>query len=115
MPPPYQRHVFVCTNERSETDPRGCCKARGSEQVLSALKKALKERGLSGKVRANSSGCLDACSQGPSMVVYPEAVWYGKVSQADVEEILSSHLVGGRPVERLKMPPMEPRKATGGP
>ncbi|MBI5543602.1 MAG: (2Fe-2S) ferredoxin domain-containing protein [Deltaproteobacteria bacterium] len=103
MPPPYERQVFVCTNERPATDPRGCCKDKGSEQVLSALKKALKDQGLAGKVRANASGCLDACSQGVSVVVYPEGVWYGKVSQADAEEIVASHLVGGRPVERLRM------------
>ncbi|HEY3451171.1 MAG TPA: (2Fe-2S) ferredoxin domain-containing protein [Myxococcales bacterium] len=107
MPPPYQRHVFVCTNERPASDPRGCCKARGSEEVLAAIKKAVKERGLAGKVRANASGCLDACAQGPSVVVYPDGVWYGKVTQADVEEIVASHLVEGRPVERLKMKPFE--------
>ncbi len=110
MPPPYLRHVFVCTNERPDTDPRGCCKARGSEEVLSALKKAVKEKGLAGKVRANASGCLDACAQGPSVVVYPEGVWYGKVSQADAEEIVSSHLMTGVPVERLRMKPFEPKK-----
>jgi (2Fe-2S) ferredoxin len=110
MPPPYQRHVLVCTNERPATDPRGCCKGRGSEAVLSAFKKALKERGLSATVRANSSGCLDACSQGASVVVYPDAVWYGQVAPADVEEIIASHLVGGRPVERLRMKPVEKAK-----
>ncbi|MGC4115363.1 MAG: (2Fe-2S) ferredoxin domain-containing protein [Myxococcales bacterium] len=110
MPPPYERHVFVCTNERPASDPRGCCKARGSEPVLAALKKAAKEKGLAGKVRVNASGCLDACAQGPSVVVYPEGVWYGKVTQADVEEIVSSHLVAGTPVERLKMKPFEPKK-----
>ena len=107
MPPPYLRHVFVCTNERPATDPRGCCKARGSEEVLAALKKAVKDKGLAGKVRANSSGCLDGCAQGVSLVVYPDAVWYGKVTQADVEEIVASHLVQGRPVERLKMAPFK--------
>jgi len=110
MPPPYLRHVFVCTNERPDTDPRGCCKARGSEEVLSALKQAVKEKGLAGKVRANASRCLAACAQGPSVVVYPEGVWYGKVSQAAAEEIVSSHLMTGVPVERLRMKPFEPKK-----
>ena len=107
MPPPYQRHVFVCTNERPASDPSGCCKAKGSEAVLAALKKAAKEKGLAGKVRVNSSGCLDGCAQGVSVVVYPDAVWYGKVTQADVEEIVASHLVEGRPVDRLRMGPYE--------
>jgi len=110
MPPPYERHVLVCTNQRSASDPRGCCHARGGEAVLAALKKAIKERGLAGKLRANSSGCLDGCSQGVSVVVYPEAVWYGGVTEGDVAEIVVSHLVGGNPVERLRMKPFERKK-----
>jgi (2Fe-2S) ferredoxin len=103
MPPPYLRHVFVCTNERPEGHPRGCCKRRGSEQVLMAFKKAVKAAGLTGRVRANASGCLDACEHGVSVVVYPDAVWYGGVTAVDVEEIVRSHLVEGVPVERLRM------------
>ena len=102
MPPPYQRHVFVCTNERPASDPRGCCKARQSEAVLSEFKRLLKERGLAGKVRANSSGCLDGCSEGPSVVVYPEGVWYGHVKPEDAAEIVR-HLAGGPPVARLRL------------
>lgn len=114
MPPPYLRHVFVCTNERPASDPRGCCKARGSEEVLAALKKAVKEKGLAGKVRANASGCLDACAQGPSVVVYPDGVWYGgKLAQAEVEELVVSHLARGVAVERLKMKPFESKKKEG--
>lgn len=56
------------------------------------------------KVRANEAGCLDQCEHGPVMVVYPEAVWYGFVSVDDVREIVSEHLVRGRPVERLRLP-----------
>jgi len=55
-------------------------------------------------VRANQSGCLDQCEHGPNIVVYPDAVWYGKVTEADVEEIIESHIVGGKPVERLRLP-----------
>ena len=54
-------------------------------------------------MRANAAGCLDACEVGPSMVVYPDNVWYAHVSPADVKEIVSEHLVGGRPVQRLVM------------
>ena len=55
------------------------------------------------EVRANKSGCLDQCEHGPTVVVYPEAVWYGFVDAADVEEIVTSHIVNGRPVERLQL------------
>jgi (2Fe-2S) ferredoxin len=101
MPPPYLRHVFVCQNERSPDDPRGCCLERGAASVLEAFKRELKARDLARTIRTNKAGCLDACANGVSVVVYPDAVWYGGVTAADVPEIVESHLVGGRPVERL--------------
>ena len=58
---------------------------------------------LARKVRINKSGCLDQCEHGPTVVVYPEAVWYGNVKPEDAEEIVAEHLIGGRPVERLRI------------
>jgi len=54
-------------------------------------------------VRANKSGCLDQCEHGPNVVVYPEAVWYGRVMPEDVAEIIEWHIVSGAPVERLRL------------
>ena len=51
-----------------------------------------------------SPGCLDQCEKGPTVVVYPEAVWYGRVTEADVNEIIEQHIIGGTPVARLLMP-----------
>ena len=101
--PSFQRHVFICVNERAADHPKGCCKARGGVEVRDALKAALTKRGLSKTIRANNSGCLDQCEHGPNIVVYPEAVWYRGVTLDDVDEIVESHIVGGRPVERLMM------------
>lgn len=101
--PSFERHVFVCTNEREAGHPRGCCKGRGGEAVREALKSAAKKR-LGKRVRINSAGCLDQCEHGVTIVVYPEGVWYGFVTVADVEEIVASHLENGRPVERLRLP-----------
>jgi len=56
-----------------------------------------------GKVRVNQSGCLDRCGQGPVCVVYPEGTWYTYTDQKDVDEIIDSHIVNGKPVERLKI------------
>ena len=77
--------------------------ARGAEQVLDRLKEETHKRGLKKEVRINKSGCLDQCAQGVSIVVYPEGVWYGHVTPADVDEIVENHLVGGHPVERLRV------------
>jgi (2Fe-2S) ferredoxin len=56
-------------------------------------------------VRVNKAGCLDRCAGGPVAVVYPEEVWYTFVDQQDIDEIVDAHLKGGRPVERLVLPP----------
>jgi (2Fe-2S) ferredoxin len=104
-PPLYfQHHVFCCTNERPAGHKRGCCKSRGSEKLRNYMKARAKELGLSG-VRVNNSGCLDRCEFGPSMVIYPEGVWYTVRTTEDVDEILQTHLVEGGRVERLMMPP----------
>ena len=103
MPPPYQRHVFVCTNRRPDGHPKGCCASKGSEQVREKLKSEVGKRGLSKAVRVNAAGCLDACEHGVSVVVYPEGVWYGHVTAEDVSELVEEHLAGGRPVERLRL------------
>ncbi|MGO9832037.1 MAG: (2Fe-2S) ferredoxin domain-containing protein [Myxococcaceae bacterium] len=101
--PPYQRHVFVCTNRRPADNPKGCCALKGSEAVLERFKEELHQRGLKGRMRANAAGCLDACAFGTSVVVYPEGVWYAGVRVEDVVEIIESHLLGNRVVERLRM------------
>ena len=99
--PTFQRHVFVCVNERPADNPKGCCKSKGGPEVRDALKKALSARGIKSEIRANNAGCLDQCENGVTVVVYPEAIWYGGVRPEDVREIVEEHLVGGRPVERL--------------
>ena len=100
----FQRHVFICLNERDPSDARGCCSAKGSAEVAAAFKSKLFERGLKRVVRANKAGCLDQCARGITVVVYPEAVWYGGVTLDDVDEIIEKHIVGGEPVQRLVIP-----------
>ena len=102
--PYFDKHVFICTNERPAGHPKGDCTKKGSAGVRAAFKRELADRGLRGRMRANASGCLDNCEMGCSVVVYPDDVWYGKVTEADVAEIVESHLLGGKPVERLVIP-----------
>lgn len=99
----FDKHVFVCTNQRPADHPRGCCDPTNAGDLHRAFKKAVAGRGLRARVRANRAGCLDQCEHGPTVVVYPEGVWYGSVTEADVDEIVESHLAGGRPVERLRL------------
>ncbi len=100
MPKP-RRHVLVCLHERAPEDPRGSCAQKGSEELFLRLKRAVAQRGLDDEVLVSRTGCLKQCSQGATVVVYPEAVWYANVRLEDVEELIASHLEGGRPVERL--------------
>jgi len=99
----YQRHVFFCTNRRE--DGGACCADHGAQAMRDYAKKRCKELGIhgAGKVRINSAGCFDRCSEGPVIVVYPEAVWYTYVDRDDIDEIIHEHLQNGRVVERLKI------------
>ena len=100
---PFQKHIFICINQRDPRDPRGSCSPDGSERLQKTFKKALAERGINRRVRANKSGCLDQCEHGPTVVVYPDTVWYGGVTETDVAEIVDSHIIGGVPVARLRL------------
>ncbi len=104
--PLYERHVFVCENVRPPDNPKGCCSAKGGVELRARLKDAVAKAGLVGRVRVNSAGCLGQCSTGVTVVVYPEAVWYGHVRAEDVDRIVQEHLIGGRPVEDLRLPNM---------
>lgn len=103
MPAP-QRHVFVCLNLRPPGNPKGSCAEKGSEAVFDRLKAMVKEGGLGDRVIVNRTNCLKHCSQGVTVAVHPDNVWYARVTLADLPEILQSHLREGRPVERLYMP-----------
>jgi len=97
-------HIFVCTNERPVDHPRSCCQAKNAENLIACFKRELAQAGVAAQVRAQRAGCLDVCEYGPSMVIYPDNIWYGHVCEADVAEIVRSHIVEGCPVDRLRIP-----------
>ena len=101
--PPFERHIFVCANTRPEDAPRPSCNANGKAELHTAIQQLAKAAGLTPRIRINKSGCLDQCEHGPNVVVYPDAVWYGHITEADVDEIIESHILGGKPVERLRL------------
>jgi nitrite reductase/ring-hydroxylating ferredoxin subunit/(2Fe-2S) ferredoxin len=98
----YDRHVFVCTS--GET-----CPTQGDvEGFVKALRDGVRQAKPGFEVRINKTGCFSQCGHGPMVVVYPENVWYAGVQASDLPEILESHILGGRPVDRLRYEPGVP-------
>lgn len=97
----FKHHVFFCLNQRDNGED--CCMNKGAEAAFEYMKGKVKQLKLNGagSVRINRAGCLDRCGEGPLMVVYPEAVWYTFVDNADIDEIIDSHLLNGHVVARL--------------
>lgn len=99
-----EKHVFVCTQSRPLGHPKGSCMDKSSATVIQAFSQEFEKRQMWGRFALTSSGCLGICENGPGVLVYPEGVMYGGVTAEDVAEIIDQHLVGGEPVERLKVP-----------
>ena len=104
--PYYNKHVFCCMNQRDPGHPRGCCMEKGGAELRAYMKDRARELKLK-RVRINQAGCLDRCELGPTMVIYPEGIWYTYSTKEDVDEILQTHLVEGRVVSRLLLQPEE--------
>jgi len=102
----YRSHVFFCTNERPAGHPRGCCLGKGSSKLRDYMKARAKEMGLK-DVRINSAGCLDRCELGPTVVIYPEGIWYSCKTTEDVDRVLEQHVRDGGRVADLMLQPDE--------
>ena len=103
--PKRERYLFVCLNQRDEGHAKGSCLARGSGEVHRALKEQLSARGLA-KIAARvcTSSCLDQCSSGVCILVEPDHFFYGRVTMADLPEIVEG-IASGQRVERLVLTP----------
>ena len=101
----YKHHIFFCLNQRDNGE--NACAQHGAQAGFEHCKSRVKGEKLAGPggVRVNKAGCLDRCAGGPVAVVYPEEVWYTYVDNADIDEIVDSHLKNGQVVERLVLPP----------
>ena len=95
---PYDKHIFVCTNQRDNGEV-SC--AHAGEEICEVLKTYVKDNGLKGKVRVSRSGCFDFCAQGPNVMVFPDHVWYRKVTLTDLPQIIQEHM-GSRENNSIK-------------
>jgi len=98
----FEKHIFICINQRPPENPKGCCGDNGAAVRIAFVQELAKYR-LKNKVRANKSGCLDVCSFGPSVVIYPAGIWYKGVRPEDVPEIVKTSIIGDNIVSRLTM------------
>ncbi len=100
--PVYRVHVFCCVNERPKTHRRGSCAHKGSRELCNYMCRLGMAMGVK-RIRVNQAGCMNVCEHGPVMVIYPEGVWYKFETEEDVAEIMRSHIIHGRKVERLAL------------
>lgn len=100
LPQIFRYHAFCCSQQRPPSHPKGSCGARGAGPLWERLAGQIQARQLS-RVAMTPTGCLGFCNAGPLMVVYPEGIWYQPTTTEDIDEIVESHFVQGRPVERL--------------
>ena len=99
--PAFTQHIFVCGNTRPSDHPRGCCNPNGGDSLRSALKAAVQSRDVGPLVRVNSAGCLDQCECGPTVVIYPQGIWYGNVKLSDVDRVVEETICHGRIIKEL--------------
>ena len=88
-------HIFVCGHMRAPAHFRGCCDHGGHQELREAFQRELQLRCVGPLVRVNHSGCLDQCEHGPVVVIYPQGIWYGRVTVADVHRIVLKTILGG--------------------
>ncbi len=89
----YKRHVLICAGT-------GCTSSK-SLKIAEALENAFAAHDLTKDVQIVKTGCFGLCAAGPIVIVYPEGTFYSHVEVEDVEEIVTSHIIGNVPVARL--------------
>ena len=99
----FERNVFFCTNQRPEGHTKGCCASKNSTVLRAYMKKKTKELVSDKKIRINASGCLDLCEFGPTLVVYPDNVWYSCKTEEEVDQVINEHLINDRIAENLQI------------
>lgn len=89
----FDYRIFVCIRERPT--PQESCAGNGAHATIQALKNEIARRGLAAQVKVNSSSCLDLCTGGPHLIVYPEGTWYSGLTADSVADFVEAQLVRG--------------------
>ena len=87
-----EKHILVCQGT-------GCTSSK-SPEILENFKKIIKEKNIE-NVRVIKTGCFGLCAKGPIVIIRPEDTFYAMVKPEDCEEIIESHILNGKTVERL--------------
>jgi (2Fe-2S) ferredoxin len=96
------KHIFVCTSSRMTGVAKGFCHTKGALEIIQRFTEKLEEENIT-DVMVSNTGCFGICEKGPIVAVYPDNVWYGSVSADDVDEIVESHIMNGKIVEKLEI------------
>ncbi len=94
-------HIFVCTSCRINGVQKGFCFSKNSVDIVQKFMEEVNDRDLSSDVMITNTGCFGICDKGPIAVVYPEGVWYGNLTDEDIETIMEQHIEGGSTVKEL--------------
>ena len=87
-----EKHILVCNGT-------GCTSSK-SPEILENFKRIIEEKGIQ-NVRVIKTGCFGLCAKGPIVIIRPEDTFYAMVKPEDCEEIIQSHIIEGKIVERL--------------
>ncbi len=101
--PPFTHQIFVCGNQRPPDHRRGSCDPAGTDLLRHAFRAELQKHKLGPLARANKAGCLEQCEHGPVVAIYPQGIFYGPVTPADVPRIVEETILQGRVIPELRI------------
>lgn len=98
-----KHHIFICTSCRINGQQKGLCYSKDSVDIVQKFLEEIEDCDLASEVMITNTGCFGICEKGPIAVVYPEGIWYGNLTEEDVEKIVEQHIISGVPVEELRI------------
>lgn len=88
-----KKHILVCENVD--------CASRGSIALVSKMRNLIKKCGMQADFKITRTSCMGRCGEGPTVVVYPDGIWYRNVQEEDAETLVNQHLLNDKLVSKL--------------